>query len=172
VTRCDRIRNDAAGLAALPAGDPEREEAWAHARECQACARALDEAERLQAMVAAMPAPPRGGADALAGASRAIVSELRREARWRMLASAIAVCAAFVLSLGLARHRSPFARDWALALALAVGGMAAAVGAASRRWALLIVGAAAAAALGIALCGTGFVLTRLALIQRRVLGSS
>ena len=46
MTSCERIRADAAGLAALPAGDTERREAFAHARECSACARVLEEAER------------------------------------------------------------------------------------------------------------------------------
>ncbi len=148
MTQCHRIGADAAGLAALPAGDAEREEAWAHARECPACARALDEARRLQALVGD-GAPAQLGADAMARASRAIVSELRREARRRMLASVIAVCAAFALSVALARHRSPAMQDRAIALALAA--LATALGAASRRFALAVVAAAPLAALGVAL---------------------
>jgi hypothetical protein len=145
VTDCDRIRADAAGLAALPAGDAERREAWAHARGCPACARALEEMEQLQAVLGDV-APPPLGAGAPARAPRAIVSELRREARRRMLASAVAVAAAFALFVALARHRSPSRLDWALALALAAS--AGALGMASRRWAVVVVAVAPIAALG------------------------
>lgn len=148
MTRCDRVRADAAGLAALPASDLERDEALAHARECPACARALDEAERLQAVVGAL-APSPFGAEELTRASGAIVLELRREARWRMLASAVAVCAAFVLCVAVSRHRSPSSQDRAIGLALAAS--AAAFGAASRRWAVVVVAAAPIAALGASL---------------------
>jgi hypothetical protein len=168
LTDCDRIRADAAGVAALPAGDAEREEAWAHARGCPACARLLDEAERLQAAIgAAVSSAPttdatgpviaalRGrGAPAARGPGRAeavIVSELRREARWRTLASVVAVCAAFVVVVALTGHRSTSIHDWASAFALALAACAAALGAASRRWAIGAVIAAPVAALGLAL---------------------
>lgn len=151
MTDCDRIRADAAGLAALPAGDVERREAWAHARGCPACARALEEAERLQAVLADVAPPPLGDV-APARAPRAIVSELRREARRRMLASAVAVAAAFALCVALAHHRSPSRLDWALALALAAS--AGALGMASRRWAVAVVAVAPIAAL-VAAMGAG-----------------
>jgi hypothetical protein len=147
MTPCDRLRADAAGLAALPAGDAERAAAFEHAGSCSGCRRALEEAERLQAVVGDLrPSPP--GTDSLARASRAIVSELRREARWRMLASALAVCAAFVLFVALARDRSPARQDRVLAFALAAA--AAVLGAASRRWTVAVVPVAVLAALGAA----------------------
>jgi hypothetical protein len=146
VSPCDRVRADAPGLAALPAGDPERDEAWAHARECPACARALDEAERLQALVGDV-APPSLGAGARAPGG--IVSELRREGRRRALASAVTVCSAFVLCVVLARHRAATRQGWMLALAVAAA--AAALGAAARRWAIAVLVAAPIAAVGLAL---------------------
>lgn len=147
MTECDRIRADAAGLAALPAGDTERTEAVAHARECLACARVLEEAERLQVVVGEL-APSPLGTDTLARASRAIVSELRREARWRMLASALAASLAFAAFVTLAQHRSPLRRDWAVALALAAAAVG--LGAAERRWRVTVVPLAVLAALGAA----------------------
>lgn len=147
MTDCDRIRADAAGLAALPGGDVERREAWAHARGCPGCARALEEAERLQAVLGVAPPPLGDGGPARAPG--AIVSELQREARRRMLASGVAVAAAFALCVALARHRSPSRLDWALALALAAS--AGALGMASRRWAAAVVAVAPIAALGAAM---------------------
>jgi hypothetical protein len=146
VTPCERVRANAPGLAALPAGDPERDEAWAHARECPVCARALDEAERLQALVGDV-APSSLGSRARA--PRGIVSELRREGRWRALASAVTVCSAFVLCVALARHRAATRQGWTIAVALAAA--AAALGAASRRWAIAVIAAAPIAAFGVAL---------------------
>lgn len=151
MTPCERIRADAAGLAALPAGDPERREAFAHARECAACARALEEAERLQLVVGDL-APPTLDADVLTRASSPIVSELRREAGARMLASALAVCVAFAASVALARHRSPSRRDWMVALALAAA--AAGLGAAERRFKVTVVPLAVLTAL-VAAAATG-----------------
>ena len=88
-------------------------------------------------MVVEELAPSPLGADALARASRAIVSELRREARRRMFASALAVCVVFAAFVAFAQHRSPLRRDWALALALAAA--AAGLGAAERRWKVAVV---------------------------------
>ncbi|MFL5263785.1 MAG: hypothetical protein ACJ79L_15375, partial [Anaeromyxobacteraceae bacterium] len=144
---CERLRADLAAIAALPAGDPEREAARAHARGCTPCARALGEAERLHALV--------GGAGWLRAAGpppeapRAIVAELRREAARRRLATALAVCLAFALAVGLARHRSPSRQDLSAALGLAVA--AACLGGAGRRWAPAAIGGAVAAALAVAL---------------------
>jgi len=151
VTSCERIRADAAGLAALPASDPERREAFAHARECPGCARVLEEAERLQLVVGDL-APSRLDAAALARASSPIVSELRREAGERMLASAVAVCLAFAASVTLAQHRSPSRRDWVVALVLAAA--AAGLAAAERRFRVAVVPLAVLAAF-IAAAATG-----------------
>jgi hypothetical protein len=84
MTECDRLRADAPGLAALRSDDPERVAAWSHASGCPGCASALREAERLQTLIAGCePAPlPVGATERVA---RAIVAELRREARRRTL---------------------------------------------------------------------------------------
>jgi len=147
VTPCDRIRADGAGLAALPDDDAERREAFAHARACPACARSLEEAERLQVVVGdAAPSPL--GAAMLARASGAIVSELRHEARWRMLASALAVCVAFAAFVTLAQARSPSRRDWAVGFALSAAAVG--LGVAERRWRVTVVPLAVLATLGAA----------------------
>jgi hypothetical protein len=148
MTECERLRADAPGLAALPASDPERAAAWSHASGCVGCARALREAERLQALIAGWepaPLPP----SALARASLAIRDELQREARRRTIGSVAAACAALVLAVGLARTRSPAAGDWAVAAA--VGALAVALAATARRRPLLVTAAAALAALSAAL---------------------
>ena len=148
MSACDRLRADAAGLAALAADDPERAAAWEHAARCPACAGALREAERLQALVADLapsPLPPR----ARSGVPRAIAAELRREARWRMVAAVAAVCVLFTLLVALARHRSPAGVDAAVAVALALS--AAGLAAASRRFP----GAAAGGAVLVALAAAG-----------------
>jgi hypothetical protein len=114
VTECDRVRVGAPGIAALPLDDPERLGAWEHARGCVACARALREAERLQALVAAEWRPGPLPAGALARASETIRAELRREA-WRLVASVAAVCASIAVFVGFASERSHLTADWARA---------------------------------------------------------
>jgi hypothetical protein len=144
VIECARIRAEAAGLAALPPGDPEREEATAHARGCAGCARALREAERLQALLGEAEPTPLPD-EVLARASQAILSDLRREARRRVAASAAAACAAFVLLAALGRQRSAAPGDRAIAAGLALAAVA--LAAAATRWARAAVPAALAAAL-------------------------
>ena len=68
---CERLRADAPALAALPPDAPERVAAWAHASGCDGCARALREAERLQALVTAWE-PPALAPGALERASQAL----------------------------------------------------------------------------------------------------
>ncbi len=143
MNECDRLRADAPGLAALPPEDPERIAAWAHANGCAGCARALREAERLQAVVAAWEPPPLP-AGALERASEAILADLRREARRRMMASIAAVCVALVAFVGFARDRSRPAGDWVSAAVL--GALAIALAAAASRRALLVITAAVLAA--------------------------
>jgi hypothetical protein len=118
VTACDRVRTGAPGLAALPPDDPERAAAWAHARGCSACARALREAERLQALVGEEWRPAPVTAAALERASGAIRADLRRDARRRAAASVAAAAAAAVALAGIARERSPSPADWVLAAVL------------------------------------------------------
>jgi hypothetical protein len=143
LSECERLRADAPGLAALPADAPERLAAWAHASGCAACARALREAERLQALVAARERPPLA-AGSFEWASRAIIAELRREARRRMFASIAAVSVALAAFVGFARDRSRAAEDWAWAAVL--GALALVLAAAARRRAPLALTAAVLAA--------------------------
>jgi hypothetical protein len=151
VKPCDRIQSAAAGLASMLPSDPEREEAWAHARDCAACARALREAERLQAAIAeARYAPPLGTA-ARMGASQAIVSELHRDARRRRIATIASLALAFALCITFARQRASGVGDWTVALALLGGAFVCGAAATERRWAGVVVGAATAAVLAVAL---------------------
>ncbi len=144
MTDCDRLRADAPGLAALRSDDPERVAAWSHANGCPGCASALREAERLQALIAGCePAPLPVGATERA--SRAIVAELRREARRRALGSIVAICASVLLFVGFARSRSRSTEDWAMAAVLAA--LAIALAAFARRRPLLVVGVTVLAAL-------------------------
>jgi hypothetical protein len=152
MTDCERLRADAAGLAALPEGDPERRAARAHAAGCEGCARALREAERLQALLAGWrPDPLSGGA--LARASAAIEQELRREGRRRSAWAAGAAAFLMALLLGLARHRTGTALDWVLLGGLAAAALA--LSALAARRPLPVVAAAAAAAVAAALAGGG-----------------
>ncbi len=117
MSACDRIRAEAAGLAALPSGDPERLAVEAHARGCPECARALVEGERLQVLLAEAapgPLPEAAPGDAYAQ----IRAELRREGRRRLAGPVGAVCAAVLVLVGLARTRSPSSADRALAAVL------------------------------------------------------
>ena len=143
MTECERLRAAAPGLAALRPDAPERVAAWAHASGCPGCAGALREGERLQALVGAWEPPPLS-TGALERASSAILVELRREARRRVIASIAAVCVALALLVGLMRSRSSSAEDWAWAAVL--GAIAIALAAAARRWAPLVSGAAVLAA--------------------------
>jgi hypothetical protein len=144
MTECDRLRADAPGLAALRSDDPERVAAWSHANGCPGCASALREAERLQTLIAGCePAPLPVGATERA--ARAIVAELRREARRRTLGSIIAIGASVLLFVGFARSRSHSAEDWAMTAVL--GALAIALAAFARRRPLLVVGVTVLAAL-------------------------
>lgn len=143
MTNCEHLRAEAPGLAALPSGAPERAAAWAHARGCADCARALREAERLQALVEGWEAPPLPAA-AFEWAAQGIGAELRREARRRVAAAVAAICVALAALVGLARDRSAQAGDWGLAMVL--GALAVALAAAARRRGPLAVAAAVLAA--------------------------
>jgi hypothetical protein len=55
---CAAVRGSAAGLASLPEDDEDRQEAYAHARSCRECARALTEGERTLALLDELPVPP------------------------------------------------------------------------------------------------------------------
>ncbi len=111
------IGEEAAGIASLGPDDPVRTAAEAHASGCPACARALEEGERLHSLLA--QATPAALPEAvLGGAYEQIRAELRREARRRLLGSISAVCIAMLVLVGFARTRSPSGEDRALAAAL------------------------------------------------------
>jgi hypothetical protein len=148
MTRCERLCADAPGLAALPPDDPERTAAWAHAAGCEGCARALREAEQLQALLGEWHPGPVPAA-ALERAVRGIADELRRETRRRSVWSAGAAAAFMVGLVALSRHRGGTALDWATAAIL--GTLALVLAALAGRKPALTVASAAVAALAAAL---------------------
>ena len=152
MTDCDRLRADAAGIAALAEGDLERRTALAHAATCEGCARALREAERLQDMLGEWKPEPLSGA-ALARASAAIEEELRREGRRRSIVAAGAAAFLAAVLLGFARHPRGSTLDWALLGLVAVVALVSAVMASRRP--LPVIAAASAAAVAAALIGGG-----------------
>jgi hypothetical protein len=152
VTVCERVCADAPGLAALPPGDPERTTAAVHAALCPGCARALREAERLQAVLGEWHPGPVPAA-ALERAARAIEEELRHEA-WRRSAWSVGAAAAFMVGLvALSRHRGGTALDWATAAV--VGALALVLAAVAGRRPALTVASAAVASLAAALVAGG-----------------
>jgi len=127
VTECDELRANAAGIASLREGDPEREAYLAHARGCPGCAEALRDGEKLMAALgrASLPAP---SAQALQRASAPILRELRPTSSWGLRATA-ALAAAAVPVL-FARHH-----DWeGWAAALIVLAAATALSATAGMW--------------------------------------
>lgn len=129
MTRCERIFQDATGLAAVPSLDPERVEAVAHAQGCVACARALREGDALLSLIHAGLRPDPAPADLLARAQAASLrlidakpggaAPLVRRLRPTWAAAAILAFGLFVL---IARHRH--ADGWGVALVAAMAGAA------------------------------------------------
>lgn len=110
MSACDELRPDAAGIAALPEGDPEREVFIAHARTCPGCMEALREGEKMVALLerSTLPKP---SARALRRASAPILADLR-PVRWPLgVATALL---SFAIPVLFARHRDP--EGWAAAL--------------------------------------------------------
>jgi hypothetical protein len=106
---CEHIRHQALALVALARGELELKETWEHARTCAGCAEALQEAERMLALVDAELAPSPPSAEALLRAKRAVQLELdRRPARplWaaRVAAAVATISASAALAGPLARH--------------------------------------------------------------------
>lgn len=111
MSACDELRPDAAGIASLPQGDPEREAYLVHARGCAGCMQAFRQGEKLMRMIEAspLPAPSR---EALRRTSEAIAAQLADAAgpqrapvrlRWIWPAAAATV-AAFCVPILLARQ--------------------------------------------------------------------
>jgi hypothetical protein len=149
---CERIRAEAPGLMALPAGDPERVSALAHAAECSGCGETLREAERLQALLGEVQLAPLP-ASALTRAVQAIENELRREQRRRSVWSAGAALLLMALLFGLAQHRHGSTGDWLVAGSLAL--VALALSALSVRSPLLALAGGTVAALAAAVATGG-----------------
>jgi len=103
VSACDELRATAAGIAALPAGDPEREAFLAHARGCAGCMEALREGEKVVAALGSAGLPP-PSSHALQRASAPILAELS-PSHWRLRAAA--VLAGFAVPMLFSRNR-----DW------------------------------------------------------------
>ena len=110
MSACDELRPNAAGIAALPEGDAEREAWLAHARTCPGCTQALRESEKMLALLRESTLPP-PSAGALRRASAPILAELR-PVRWPL--GAVTALVAFAIPVLFARHRDP--EGWAAAL--------------------------------------------------------
>ena len=142
---CDELRANAAGIAALPEGDPDREAFFAHARGCSGCMEALQEGEKLVAALARAELPP-PSSRALHRASAPILAELT-PSRWPLRAAA--AVAAFAIPLLFSSHRD--LEGWAaavlvLALATALSATAGALRAGA--WVALAASAGFAIAAG------------------------
>ena len=70
------IGEDAAGVAALEPTDPARLDAVAHARACPSCARSLEQASRMFALLDDLPAAAEPPAASLRAASRLVLGRL------------------------------------------------------------------------------------------------
>jgi hypothetical protein len=141
---CAAVRGSAAGLASLPEDDEDRLEAFAHARSCRECARALAEGEQMLALLDGLPAPPSPAPELLQRVAREIHLELEAEraipaeraaaaarAPWPRrpiaAAAALVVVLAFVALVVRYYHRPIAMTTWLQALvvvALAAGGAA------------------------------------------------
>jgi hypothetical protein len=123
MTETAHIREHAAGLAALPAGDPERVAAYAHARACADCAHALREGERLLAAFDNLPPLPRPAARTLRTIARPILARLSALALPTRWLSAVLVCSWLVL-VALAKRRMGGPVAWVESGALAATAVA------------------------------------------------
>lgn len=122
---CEDLRRDAAGLAALAAGDPEREAAYAHARACPGCAAELRKGERLVSLLDALPPEPAPSGAALRRAAAPVLGDLPQSRPTAVLP--LAAAAAAIVATVSARSHSGEARDWiaGAVLAIAAAGLAA-----------------------------------------------
>jgi hypothetical protein len=144
---CAGLRADAAGLASLPPEAPERREAQRHAAACPDCARALRQAERLQALLLDGAGASAPTVAPLSRTRTAIGAELRRAraARpWSAVALAGAAAVAGALAILCSRHVLSAADPVVPALGLGVLALVAALSGAVRPLAATVLGAAAA----------------------------
>jgi hypothetical protein len=122
---CAELQRDAAGLAALAPGDPQRDAAFEHARSCPGCAEALRAGERLLALLDALPPESAPSSAALRRAAEPVLQVLPPVRPGVALPAVVA--AAALLVVAAARSTSGAPRDWiaAAALAVAAAGVAA-----------------------------------------------
>ena len=113
---CDELRKDAAGLAALPKGDPERQAAEAHAASCEGCQRELEAASRVMLLLDRLPAPAPPSAEVLARVRGQILADLRPRMLLRMVPLAVAIAFALLASL---MHTRADEDSWIQALVVA-----------------------------------------------------
>jgi hypothetical protein len=123
MSRCDDLRRDAAGLAALAQDHPERLEAHRHAEGCVPCKEALREATQLWTLLSYSQAPP-PSTEVLQRASAEILSQF--DDRLAAGRSSVAIGLGMVLSwtamIALAKEREPEHLLWsAILLGLATG---------------------------------------------------
>jgi hypothetical protein len=138
VSACEELRPKAAGMAALPEGDPEREAFLAHARSCPGCLEAFREGERLMTALATAEQPG-PSSRALRRASAPILAELTPP-RWGL--RALAAVLAFAVPLLFSRHRD--LEGWAAAaVVLALATLLSAGAGALRVGAWVAIGASA-----------------------------
>ncbi len=152
MSACDELRPQAALVASLPAGDPQRENFLLHASTCEGCTQALRAGERLLRLIEASPLPGPSAA-ALHLASVPILAELRAakpaRAKARIggvpvwLVQAAAVIPGFLVPIWMGQHL-----EWdgiaAALLALVAASLLAATAGTLRAGALVVLAAAAA----------------------------
>lgn len=130
MTAPGHVHDQAAGIASLPADDPDRVAAEAHAAACPSCAAALKDAEAMFALLDALPPPERPSSAALARTKAAVLAA----PDWPdtapvspAKAPALGVAITFLVLALAAKHRSGDGRVWmeaGAAAALAVGATA------------------------------------------------
>jgi hypothetical protein len=115
-TICDEIASDAPGLMAMPPDAPERKRAEEHARTHADCARALDEARQLLALIGGKPMPSPSSA-AMERAAAPVLRSLEAATHFAGLVAAIVIVA---WALPLAMMRAHLAGpDFYVSIALA-----------------------------------------------------
>lgn len=104
MTSCEEIRAAAAGLLALPEGDPERGAAFAHAEGCARCTGLLREGQKLQALLDDAPVAAAPSPRVLASIRTRIHAELEADAarRRRSRIGALTLGVSTMVSLAIA----------------------------------------------------------------------
>ena len=154
---CEHIRRQALALVASARSERELKEAWEHARTCAGCAQALQEGERMLALIDAELAPSPPSAEALLRVKRAVQLELDRQPARPLRAARVAVAVA-TISAG-----AVLAGPWARRHYLDASSIALAAGAASTAAVLAWLGVGRrAAGAAFAACAVSVVVAALA----------